>query len=130
MGSDESHFNVSVGSDGQSHKTVSTIHILFEEKGEPKRVSNRGPSAYQPNALPLGHTGSPVQHFPLTHICPETFYNTLVQKSFLFLQMVVSKQSKTKNKTNKKHGKILTHLFFAQRKFFSRMPKLHTAKTN
>ena len=26
MGSDESHFNVSVGSDGQSHKTVSTNH--------------------------------------------------------------------------------------------------------
>ena len=25
-GSDESHFNVSVGSDGQSHKTVSTDH--------------------------------------------------------------------------------------------------------
>ena len=24
MGSDESHFNVSVGSDGQSHKAVST----------------------------------------------------------------------------------------------------------
>ena len=37
MGSDESHFNVSVGSDGQSHKTVPTIHNLFEEKGEPKR---------------------------------------------------------------------------------------------
>ena len=37
MGSDESHFNVSVGSDGQSHKTVSTNHDLFEEKGEPKR---------------------------------------------------------------------------------------------
>ena len=36
MGSDESHFNVSVGSDGQSHKTVSTNHILFEEKGEPR----------------------------------------------------------------------------------------------
>ena len=31
-GSDESHFNVSVGSDGQSHKTVSTNHNLFEEK--------------------------------------------------------------------------------------------------
>ena len=28
MGSDESHFNVSVGSDGQSHKTVSTDHNL------------------------------------------------------------------------------------------------------
>ena len=37
MGSDENHFNVSVGSDGQSHKTVSTNHNLFEEKGEPKR---------------------------------------------------------------------------------------------
>ena len=37
MGSDESHFNVSVGSDGQSHKTVSTNHHLSEEKGEPKR---------------------------------------------------------------------------------------------
>ena len=32
MGSDESHFNVSVGSDGQSHKTVSTNHNLFEER--------------------------------------------------------------------------------------------------
>ena len=29
--------NVSVGSDGQSHKTVSTNHNLFEEKGEPRR---------------------------------------------------------------------------------------------
>ena len=37
MDSDESHFNVSVGSDGQNYKTVSTNHNLFEEKGEPKR---------------------------------------------------------------------------------------------
>ena len=37
MGSDESHFNVSEGSDGQRHRTVSTDHNLFEEKGEPKR---------------------------------------------------------------------------------------------
>ena len=36
MGSDESHFNVSVGSHGHRHKTVSTNHNLFEEKGEPK----------------------------------------------------------------------------------------------
>ena len=48
MGSDESHFNVSVGSDGQSHKAVA------------EAVSNQGPSAYQPNALPLGQTGSKV----------------------------------------------------------------------
>ena len=40
MGSDESDFNVSVGSDGQSHKTVSTNHNLSEEKGEPKRYRN------------------------------------------------------------------------------------------
>ena len=45
MGSDESHFNVSVGSDGQSHKTVSTNHYLFDEKGELKR--------YQTEVLPL-----------------------------------------------------------------------------
>ena len=29
MGSDERHFSVSVGSDEQSHKTVSTNHNLF-----------------------------------------------------------------------------------------------------
>ena len=34
MGSDESHFNVSVGSDGQCHKPVSTNHFPFEEKAE------------------------------------------------------------------------------------------------
>ena len=45
MGSDESHFNVSVGSDRQSHKTVFTNHNLFEEKGEPKR--------YRTEVLPL-----------------------------------------------------------------------------
>ena len=37
MGSDESHFIVSVGSDGQSHKTVSTNHNPSEEKGELKQ---------------------------------------------------------------------------------------------
>ena len=45
LGSDESHFNVSVGSDGQSHKTVSTNHNLFEEKG--------GPKQYRTEVLPL-----------------------------------------------------------------------------
>ena len=44
-GSDESHSNVSVGNDGQSHKTVSTNHNLFEEKGEPKQ--------YRTEVLPL-----------------------------------------------------------------------------
>ena len=45
MGSDESHFNVSVRSDGQNHKTVSTNHNLFEEKGQLKW--------YQTEVLPL-----------------------------------------------------------------------------
>ena len=40
-----SHFNVSVESDGQSHRTVSTNHNLSEEKGEPKR--------YRTEVLPL-----------------------------------------------------------------------------
>ena len=45
MGSNESHFNVSVGSDGQSHKTVSTNHNLSEQNGEPK--------LYRTEVLPL-----------------------------------------------------------------------------
>ena len=66
MGSDESHFNVSVGSDGQSHRTVSTNHNLFsEEKGDGR--SGRGisrtevlPLTNLSNVLPprLGQTGS------------------------------------------------------------------------
>ena len=59
MGSDESHFDVSVGSDGQTHKIVSTNHNLFEEKGEPKRYRTEVLPLTQPNALPLGQTGSP-----------------------------------------------------------------------
>ena len=67
MGSDESHFNVSVGSDGQSRKTVSTNHNLFEEKGEPKRYRTEvlpltSLTAYlwsfRLPSLPLGQTGS------------------------------------------------------------------------
>ena len=57
MGSDESHFTVSVGSDGQNHKTVSTNHNLFEEKGELKW--------YRTEVLPLtsltpNHQAKPV----------------------------------------------------------------------
>ena len=53
--SDESHFNVSVGSGGQSHRTVSTNHNLFEEKGEPKRYRTE---VLPLTNLPLGQTGS------------------------------------------------------------------------
>ena len=45
--------------EGQSHKTVSTDHNFWRER-RAEADSNRGPSAYQPNALPpLGQTGSP-----------------------------------------------------------------------
>ena len=53
MGSDESQFNVSIGSDGQSHKTQP-----FWRERRAEAVSNWGPSTYQPDALPLGQTGS------------------------------------------------------------------------
>ena len=52
MGSDESHFNVSVGSDGQSHRTV--VHKDSIHKPQPFRRGrraeadgNRGRSAYR-----------------------------------------------------------------------------------
>ena len=56
MGSDKSHFNVSVGSDGQNHKTVSTNHNFGRER-RAEADTNRGASANQPNALPLGQSG-------------------------------------------------------------------------
>ena len=43
--------------EGQSHKTVSTNHNFSRERTA-EADSNQGPSAYQPNALPLGQTGS------------------------------------------------------------------------
>ena len=50
MDSDESRFNVSLIVSNKVRKTVSQT-TGFKEKGEPKAESNRGPSAYQPNAL-------------------------------------------------------------------------------
>ena len=43
--------------EGQSHKTMSTDHSFWRER-RAEADSNRSPSAYQPNALPLGQTGS------------------------------------------------------------------------
>ena len=42
---------------GRSHKTVSINHKFWKRK-ESRSGSNRGLSAYQPSALPLGHMGS------------------------------------------------------------------------
>ena len=43
--------------EGQSHKTVSTDHNFWRER-RAEADSNQSPSAYQPNALLLGQTGS------------------------------------------------------------------------
>ena len=57
MGSDESHFNVSlIERDKVTRQCPQTT--TFEEKRRAAAESNRSPSAYQPNALPLGQTGS------------------------------------------------------------------------
>ena len=55
MGSDESHFNVSVGSNGQSHRTVSTNHNLLKRKESRSGIE---PKSFRLPALPLGQTGS------------------------------------------------------------------------
>ena len=55
-GSDESHFDFSlIVRDKVTRQCPQTT--TFEEKGEPKRIRTEV-SAYQPNALPLGQTGS------------------------------------------------------------------------
>ena len=50
MGSDESHFNVSlIVTDKLSHKTVSTDHNFWSRERRAEAESNQGPAAYQPN---------------------------------------------------------------------------------
>ena len=56
MGSDENRFNALTLMKA-FHKTVSVNHNLWRE-GKAEAESNRSPSAYQPNALPLGQAGS------------------------------------------------------------------------
>ena len=57
MGSDESHFNVSlIVKDKATRHCPQTTIFLRETRAEAD--SNRGPSAYLPSALPLDHTGS------------------------------------------------------------------------
>ena len=58
MGSGESHFNVSLILRDKV-TTVPTDQNVWRERTA-EADSNRGPSAYQPNALPLGQTGSQV----------------------------------------------------------------------
>ena len=56
VGSDESYFNVSLIV-RNSHRTVSTT-TTFSRERTAEAESSRGPADDQPNALPLGQTGS------------------------------------------------------------------------
>ena len=56
MDSGESHFNVSLIV-RDSHKTEFPDH-KFQRVRRAEAESNRGPSAYQPNILPLGQAGA------------------------------------------------------------------------
>ena len=57
VGSDESHFNVSlIVRDKITRQCPQTTTFSRERRAE--AVLNQGPSAYQPTALPLGQTSS------------------------------------------------------------------------
>ena len=58
IGSDESHFNDSVIIVRDKVKRQCPQTTTFEEKGEPKRIRTEILLLRQPNALPLGQTGS------------------------------------------------------------------------
>ena len=59
MGSEQSHFKVSLIVRDKVIRQCPHA-TTFKEKRRAEACSNRGPSAYQPNALPLGQTGSHV----------------------------------------------------------------------
>ena len=74
MDSDESYFNISVGSDGQSHKPQP-----FWRERRSEAVSNEGLSAYHPNALPLGRKRD-------VFYCDDLYKNCgLKKKSIMFI---------------------------------------------
>ena len=62
----DSHFSVFTNCEGQSRKTMSTDDNFWRE-WRTEAESNRGSSAYEPNALPLNRTGSFSLLFLLSH---------------------------------------------------------------
>ena len=64
VGSDESHFDVSLTVGSKITKTVSINHKFWRER-KAKADLNQGPSAYQPYALPVGQTIPQEVPFPV-----------------------------------------------------------------
>ena len=60
-GSDESHFNVPLIVRDKVTKQCPQTTTVLKRRVRAEAESSRGPSAYQPNALPLGQTGSPAE---------------------------------------------------------------------
>ena len=58
VSSDERHFNVSIIARDKVTRQCPQTKNLFPIERRAETESNRGPSAYQPNALPLGQTSS------------------------------------------------------------------------
>ena len=80
--------------EGQSHTTVSTEHNIWRER-RAKADLNWSPSAYQPDALPLYHTGSQVfLTSPVDFILPratgQVYFYTPGQEEAVFLSDSVS----------------------------------------
>ena len=66
MGSDESHFNVSLTARDKVTRQCPQTTTFLKSK-ESRTGIERGPSTYKPNALPLGQTDSYLQRF---RACP------------------------------------------------------------
>ena len=69
--------------EGQSHQTVSTDHTLSRERRAEADL-NQSLSAYQPNALPLGQTGSLYYqrlHWPLIYDSGADCKDSTVQRN-------------------------------------------------
>ena len=64
--------------EGQSHKSVSTDHNFWRER-RAEADSNRGPSAYQPNALPLGQAGSLIALYRTAHFYTQTSSSSVTE---------------------------------------------------
>ena len=64
MGSEENHFNVSLIVTDKSQDSVHKPQLL-KRMQSPSGIEPTGRSAYQPTALPLGHTGA--HHLTLTY---------------------------------------------------------------
>ena len=76
--------------EGQSHKTVSTDHNNLWRERRAEADSNWGPSAYQPNALPLGQTHSHCHccwwlllHSTILHSWAESLRSHVIQHEWL-----------------------------------------------